>query len=63
MYLIFLNVWSERFKIISVYVNKAISSDRRYLQQIATAAFNLRTWDSDTRIVRQRQKAKELYAT
>ena len=31
---------SERFKIISVYINKAISSDRRYLWQIATAAFN-----------------------
>ena len=33
-----------------VYINKAISSDRLYLRQIATAAFNLRTWDSDTRI-------------
>ena len=33
---------SERFKIISVYINiKAISFDRRYLRQIATAAFNL----------------------
>ena len=41
---------SERSKIISVYINKAISSDRRYLWQIATAAFSLRTWDSDTRI-------------
>ena len=42
---------SERFKIISVYIyNKAISSDRRYLGQIATAAFNLRTWDSDNRV-------------
>ena len=27
-----------------------ISSDMRYLRQIATTAFNLRTWDSDTRI-------------
>ena len=35
---------------MSVYINKAISSDRRYLRQIAIAAFNLRTWDSDTRI-------------
>ena len=35
---------------MSVYINKAIYSDRRYLRQIATAAFNLRTWDSDTRI-------------
>ena len=41
---------SERFKIISVYIEKAISSDRRYLRQIATGAFKLRTWDSDTRI-------------
>ena len=41
---------SERFKIISLYINKAISSDRQYLRQIATVAFNLRTWDSDTRI-------------
>ena len=31
------------------YYDKAISFDRRYLRQI-TAAFNLRTWDSDTRI-------------
>ena len=31
-------------------LNKAISSDRLSLRQIATAAFNLRTWDSDTRI-------------
>ena len=30
--------------------NKAKSSERRYLRQIATAAFDLRTWDSDTRI-------------
>ena len=35
---------------LSVYTNKAISSYRRHLRQIATAAFNLRTWDSDTRI-------------
>ena len=35
---------------LSVYTNKALSSDRLYLRQIATAAFNLRTWDSDTRI-------------
>ena len=35
---------------MSVNINKAISSDRRYLRQIATVAFNLRTWDSDTRI-------------
>ena len=43
---------SERFKIISVYFNKAICSDRRYLWQIATAAFNhtLLAWDSDARI-------------
>ena len=41
---------SEHFKIISVYTNKAISSDRRYLRQIATVAFNLRTWVSDTQI-------------
>ena len=40
---------SERFKIISVYINRAISSDRPDLRQIATAAFSLRTWDSDTR--------------
>ena len=39
---------SERFKIISVCINKVISSDRRYLRQIA--AFNLRTWGRDTRI-------------
>ena len=56
LYLTFLNDYSaqrnrsECFKVISVYINKAISSDRRYLRQIATAAFNLRTWDSDTRI-------------
>ena len=37
-------------KTISVYTDKAISSDRRYLRQIATAACNLRAWDSDTRI-------------
>ena len=46
-----------------VYINKAISSDWRYLRQIATAAFNLRTWDSHTRIrglFRQRQKAKKI---
>ena len=43
---------SERFKIISVYINKAICSYRRYLWQIATAAFNHThlAWDSDTRI-------------
>ena len=41
---------SERFNIISVYIKKAISSGRQYLRQTATAAFNLRTWDSDTRI-------------
>ena len=40
---------SEHFKIIGVYVSiKAISSDRRYLRQIATTAFNLGTWDNDT---------------
>ena len=37
------------FKIIGVYVSiKAISSDRLYLRQIATAAFNLGTWNNDT---------------
>ena len=35
---------------LSVYTNQVISSYRRHLRQIATAAFNLRTWDSDTRI-------------
>ena len=35
---------------MSVYINKAVPSDRRYLRQIATAAFSLHTWDSDTRI-------------
>ena len=35
---------------LSVYTNKAISSDRLYLPQIATVAFSLRTWDSNTRI-------------
>ena len=35
---------------MSVNINKAISSERRYLRQIATVAFNLRTWDSDARI-------------
>ena len=56
LYLTFLNDYSpqrnrsECLKVISVYINKAISSDRRDLRQIATAAFNLRTWDSDTRI-------------
>ena len=35
---------------MSAYINKSISSDRRYLRQIATATFNLRTWDSGTRI-------------
>ena len=34
---------SKHFKIIIAYINKAISSDRRY-RQIATATFNLRTW-------------------
>ena len=39
------------FKIISVYINKAISSDRRYLSQFATAAFNHMhlAWDRDIR--------------
>ena len=35
---------------VRVYTNKVISSERLYLRQIATAAFNLRTWDSDTQI-------------
>ena len=40
---------SELFKIINVYINKAMSSDRK-IAKLRQTVFNPHTWDSDTPI-------------
>ena len=68
LYLTFLDDYSaqrkrsECFKVISVYINKAISSVRRYLRERhSTYALGIATLELE--LFRQRLKTKELYGT